>query len=221
VTASLTALNAAGSTHISGLRIGAAALLILALGLLVGAFAGWSRWLTVVALALTVGLLPVTLTRAAGTGTFADTVPSSFAQRPYMWLGRATGTEILDLSALKQPHIPQQREAVDDNGIPIPGAKPITVYDNQGYITVSMRAGKVVLTTPATGNWSVSARTSFGTITMPDQSKVRGFNAQSSFRSGDDGNSGTSAPRSVATNGEISIQIYMSYGDIEVRRAAS
>ncbi|MCU1676703.1 MAG: PspC protein [Frankiales bacterium] len=219
VTAVLTGLNAAGATDISGLRIGAVALLLLALGLLVGAFAGWSRWLTLVALALSVGLLPVTLTRAASTGTFVDTVPSSFAQRPYLWLGRATGTEILDLSALQQPHIPQQREAVDDNGIPIPGAKPTTVYDNDGYVTVSMRAGKVILTTPSSGNWSVSARTSFGTVTMPDQAPHRGFNAQSYFSSGDM-NSGP-VQTSANSAGQTSIQIYMSYGDIEVRRAAS
>ncbi|MDQ1702944.1 MAG: hypothetical protein QOF57_2196, partial [Frankiaceae bacterium] len=211
VTAVLTALNAAGSTHISGLRIAAVALLVLSIGLLIGAFAGWARWLVVVALALIVGMLPVAMTRGAAAGTFTDAAPSNFAQQPYWSVDRSRGTEIIDLTALKQPHVAEQREAVDDNGNPIPGAKPVTVYNDNGYVTVSMSAGKVILTTPATGNWSVSARTSFGTVTMPDQSKFRGFNAQSYFSYvSTDGGSYAAGPRSVAPRGEVSIQIYMS-----------
>ncbi len=228
VSALLAALNAAGRTHISGLRVSAIALLIMAVGMVVGAFAGWARWLTVVAVAVTLGLVPVTLTRGASAAVYTDAVPAGFASQPYWSVSRSTGTEILDLRSLKQPHVAEQQEAVDGNGIPIAGAKPVTVYNGDGNVSVFMVAGKVVVTTPASGNWTLNARTSFGTITMPDVHRVRGFNAQSSFGSGDgwaegDGGSTTSLPRSITTadSGHISIDIDVSYGDIEVRRASS
>ena len=104
------------------------------------------------------------------------------------------------------------------------GAKPVTVYNDNGNVSVFLSAGRVVVTTPATGHWTLNARTSFGTITSTGAAPVRGFNAQTYITSEDDG-ALPPGPRSFATakasNGELSIDIYVSYGDIEVRRATS
>ncbi|MDQ1725465.1 MAG: hypothetical protein QOG52_2493, partial [Frankiaceae bacterium] len=198
------------------------ALLILAVGLLIGAFVGWSRWLVVVAAALTLGLIPPTLTRAANDGTYTDTVTvdSQFVDRGFWSINRPTGTEVVDLSRVTYPRVPNQQLPVDVNGNPVEGAKPITTYDQNGWISVVVDAGKAIVTLPRTGKWQVYAHTSFGTISMPDGVASRGFNAQGYLTS--DGTGGCCSQQAVPINGaNLRIDISVSYGDIEVRRAAS
>ena len=220
VTALLSGLKSGGALHLSGLQIGAVALLVLAVGLLVGAFAGWSRWLVIVAAALSLGMVPPTLTRAADARTYTDSADAQFTTSGYWSVDRADGTEIVDLSALTHPHIPQTRQAVDENGNVIKGAQPITTYNDSGYVSVGVDTGKVIVTLPRTGSWELSAHTSFGTVTMPDGVAARGFNAQGYLTS--DGAVGCCAGRTVAAaSAPTTINVNVSYGDIEVRRAAS
>ena len=228
----LSGLKSGGALPLSGLQIGAAALVILGLGLLVGAFAGWSRWLVVVVAATCLGLAPVTLTRSADVATFTDSLDSQFASHGYAEVSRSRGTEVIDLSTVIPPHIADTSLPTDDNGNVIRGAKAVTTYNDNGSINIVLSSGKVILTLPRDANWELSAVTSFGTITMPDGVAGRGFNAsvyQSSHRG--DGccvtqplprpRAGTLSVPAVATRGQISISISVSYGDIEVRRAAS
>ena len=235
-TALLGGLKSGGTLHLSGLQIGAAALIVLGLGLLVGAFAGWSRWLVLVAAVLSLGLAPVTLTRSADAATFTDSIDARFATQGYAELNRSRGTEIVDLSTLTPPHIADTSQPTDENGNSIKGAKAVTTYNDNGSINVILESGKVILIVPREADWDVSARTSFGTITMPDGVAGHGFNAWV-YRSSD-GGIDCCVPRSVpaprqrllpllvpsppiAARGRININISVSYGDIEVRRAAS
>jgi phage shock protein PspC (stress-responsive transcriptional regulator) len=231
----LSGLTSAGHLSLSGLRIGAIALLVLAIGLMIGAFAGWSRWLVAVAMLLAIGLVPTTVSRQAAIGTWRETVPVSADQ----WaLGgsadfqRSRGTEILDLSTLVHPHIPHVGPALDANGQPVidangalvPG-KTVTTYMNSGFVYLSMTAGKAVIILPRTGHWALVAQTRVGTVSLPDGQRASGISVDRSV----DSITGSSDPypmratSSASANSDevIHIQVQMAFGDIEVRNATS
>jgi phage shock protein PspC (stress-responsive transcriptional regulator) len=231
----LSGLKSAGHLSLSGLRIGAIALLVLAIGLLIGAFAGWSRWLVAIAMLLSIGLVPTTVSRQAAIGTWRETVLVSADQ----WaLGgsadfqRIRGTEILDLSTLVHPHIPHVQPALDANGQPVidangalvPG-QTVTTYMNSGFVYLSMTAGKAVIIVPRTGHWALFAQTRVGTVLLPDGQRASGISVDRSV----DSITGSSEPyamratSSASANSDevIHIQVQMAFGDIEVRNATS
>jgi phage shock protein PspC (stress-responsive transcriptional regulator) len=251
VVAVLSGLKSAGQLSLSGLRIGAIALLVLAIGLLIGAFAGWSRWLVAVAMVLSIGLVPTTVSRQAAVGTWRDTVPTGSDQ----WaLGgsanfqRSRGTEVLDLSALVHPHIPHVQPALDANGQPVIDANgalvpghTLTTYMNSGFVYLSMTAGKAVIIVPRTGHWALDAATKVGSISFPDGYRAAGVSLNRSLDSIAGAVPATpfglapapmaavpSAPSAPGAepagdgpDNLIRIHVEMAFGDIEVRNATS